>query len=122
MINQMGILARFLTQTSQRQGVIASNIANVDTPGYKAKDASFTAELNDAARLAVTNPRHIASEGAPSAKAEVQTTESEPWLDGNTVELDQEVAKMTENSLAYQAGVSLLSVKVRMFKNGLRTR
>jgi flagellar basal-body rod protein FlgB len=48
--------------------------------------------------------------------------DTQPWIDQNNVELDQEVAKMTENAMLYQAGVTLLSTKIRMFKSALNTR
>jgi flagellar basal-body rod protein FlgB len=46
--------------------------------------------------------------------------ETQPWADGNNVELDLEVAKMTENALVHQAGLTMLTTKIRMFKNALR--
>jgi flagellar basal-body rod protein FlgB len=123
MSDQISILNRLLQQTAARQGVLASNIANVDTPGYRAKDVKFEQALQHEIGLAATSPGHIASSGRPSSTSSaIEAVDTQPWIDQNNVELDQEVAKMTENAMLYQAGVTLLSTKIRMFKSALNTR
>lgn len=120
MSDGFSILERVVLQSGIRNGVLASNIANVDTPGYKAQDASFGQILGTEMGLAKTDPKHLqgtSSEGS----VELRGGDTQPWADGNNVELDQEVAKMTENAMFFQAGVTLLSKKVQMFKNALRT-
>jgi flagellar basal-body rod protein FlgB len=121
MSDSISALEQMLRATSARHGVLSSNIANVDTPDYKGKDVVFEQALDSEIALAATSPDHLAPPGA-SGSPEVQVTETAPWVDGNTVELDQEVAKMTENAMLYQAGISLLSTRIKMFKNALRTR
>jgi flagellar basal-body rod protein FlgB len=113
------ILEQLIQFTNMRHGVLTSNIANADTPGYKAKDVSFKQTLNDEMELRTTNVRHIKTGGSGSS-GEVENGTANAWADGNTVELDMEVAKMTENSMLYQAGISMLSTKIRMFKTALR--
>ena len=121
MSDGMTILARILKQTGIRHGVIASNIANVDTPNYRAKEVSFGQILGNELGLASTNPKHIPiAEGA--ASSELTVADTQPWADKNNVELDTEVAKMTENAMLYEAGVTLLTKKIEMFKSALRTR
>ncbi len=106
--------------TNARHNVIASNIANVDTPFYKAKDIKFQMNLQEEVMaLKVTNARHI-NNVSPAMSTEIKLEETQPWLDENNVELDMEVAKMTENALLYQAGANMLSSKIKMFKNALR--
>jgi flagellar basal-body rod protein FlgB len=119
MSDGFSILERMVRNASVRQGVISSNIANVDTPGYKAKDVTFAQVLGTETGLTVTDPRHL---GGSEAGASPTITESgsQGWPDKNTVELDQEVSKMTENALSYHAGVSMLETKIRMFKSALR--
>jgi flagellar basal-body rod protein FlgB len=120
MSDGFSILERVVLQSGVRNGVLASNIANVDTPDYKARDVSFGEILGTEMGLAKTDPKHLqgtSSEGS----VELRTGDTQPWADGNNVELDQEVAKMTENAMFFQAGVTLLSKKVQMFKNALRT-
>lgn len=59
-------LASVMNYRLFRQGVISGNIANIDTPGYKAKDAAFDEVLDTRLKLAVTRPGHIQSPGEPS--------------------------------------------------------
>lgn len=114
------ILERLIHLTNARHGVIASNIANADTPQYKAMDLKFSQSLNEATiELKTTSPGHIVSTKSALSE-EVSAEVSQPWADGNSVELDMEVSKMTENALLFQAGMNMLSAKIRMFKNALR--
>jgi flagellar basal-body rod protein FlgB len=112
-------LEQLIHMAGMRHGVLTSNIANVDTPGYKAKDLKFQQALNDELQLTVTTPEHIQNSDN-NAAAPVETERQDAWADGNNVELDMEVAKMTENSMLFQAGVSMLTTKIRMYKNALR--
>jgi len=117
-----GILDQIILQTGKRHEVIASNIANADTPNYKAKDLNFSRILGNEMGLATTNPKHIpADAGSGVAAGEMRGVDSASWEDKNNVELDQEVAKMTENALRRQAGVNLRLTRKQMFKNALRT-
>lgn len=114
------ILETLLYLTNARHNVIASNIANVDTPLYRAKDIKFEMNLQEEfIALKVTNPKHT-SNITSIASNEIKLEENQPWLDENNVELDMEVAKMTENALLYQASANMLSSKIKMFKNSLR--
>jgi len=116
------ILERIIQAANIRQKVISSNIANSDTPGYKAKDVKFNDLLGKEMKLATTDPKHIGSgkSGEVSARTEVEDNLS--WQDRNNVELNVEVAKMTENSLLHDAAVTILSSKIRMYRNALRTK
>lgn len=122
MSSGMDILERLVRAAGIRHGVIASNIANADTPGYKSRDIRFEQALDLEIALATTAPSHISQAASATGPGEVVIMENGPWADGNNVELDVEVAKMTENALLFQAGVSLLSTKIRMFRNAIRTR
>lgn len=114
------ILENLLRATSLRHGVIASNIANVDTPDYKAKDLTFDQMFNDELiELKTTSPQHIKNMDLGLSE-EVRTESGQQWVDKNNVELDMEVAKMTENALLFQATLHMFSTKIRMFKNALR--
>jgi len=113
------ILDRLISAAGFRHRVISSNIANVDTPGYKARDVKFDQILGSEMRLSVTSPRHLGGNELGS-KSELTAEEAQSWVDQNTVELDMEVSKMTENSMLYQAGVSMLATKFSMFKAALK--
>jgi flagellar basal-body rod protein FlgB len=122
MSDAMKILEQVIRQTSIRHGVLASNIANVDTPNYRAKDIKFGQVLESELGLAGTDPKHIktAADGSTSGTT-FQAEDTQPWADNNNVEMDLEVAKMTENAMLFQAGVTLLEKKVTMFKSALKT-
>jgi len=113
-------LERLLFIASKRHGIIASNIANADTPDYKAKDIKFENMLEDE-RIAVrvTHASHISQRDRLRGDGIVIETR-QVWKDRNNVELDMEVARMTENALLFQAGITMLSAKMRMFRNALR--
>lgn len=118
------ILERLLHATYARQKVIASNVANADTPDYKAKDLEFNVVLNnEMTEVKATHPKHIKLSGTTGEKTVERASEDGTlWGDRNNVELDIEMAKMTENALLYETGTKLLSTKIRMFRNALRGR
>lgn len=112
------ILEDLIRLTNMRHGVIASNIANVDTPNYKARDVKF-GQIFEGMELKATNPKHLKN-SYQDLSGEIVTKTTQEGADKNNVNLDTEVAKMTENAMLYQAGISMLSIKIRMFKNALR--
>ena len=117
------ILEKITQASSQRQKVIASNIANADTPGYKATDLVFDNILSNAkVKLLTTDPKHIAGSKTNEVNGKLIVEDNPSWGDGNNVELDVEVAKMTENSLTYSAAITIMQAKLRMFKNAISTR
>jgi flagellar basal-body rod protein FlgB len=102
---------------SQRQSMIASNIANADTPNYKARDMDFGSALRSAMQgragqplaLSMTTSRHLAM-SAPLTAPNVQfRPESQSSVDGNTVDMDVERSAMAENSLHYEASLSFIT-------------
>lgn len=119
MSDSFEIIERLVRTAAIRHGVIASNIANVDTPGYKAKDMKFEQALGSELALTTTARGHLnPAEGSLSQEGEV--SDSQSWADRNNVELELEVARMTENAMLFQAGVTMLATKMRMFKNALK--
>ncbi len=117
-------LEKLKEATSLRHKIIVSNIANADTPGYRARDLDFKGIFQDEIMpLAKTHREHIKSATANDDIMDMMRFESTPvWGDRNNVELDMEVAKMTENNLLGQAGGRLLSSKIKMFKEAVRGR
>jgi flagellar basal-body rod protein FlgB len=120
MADGMSVLEGILRQANIRHSVLASNVANVDTPDFKAKDVSFGALLGNEILLASTNPKHL-QVAAGGNSGDVKIEETQPWADKNNVEMDLQVAKMTENAMFYEAGITLLKKKIQMFKSALRT-
>jgi len=102
---------------SQRQSVLASNIANADTPNYKARDMNFSAALNGAMQgragqplaLATTASRHIPVSGVAMPPSLQYRPESQSSVDGNTVDMDEERSAMAENTLHYEASLSFIT-------------
>ncbi|HMK49940.1 MAG TPA: flagellar basal body rod protein FlgB [Thermodesulfovibrionales bacterium] len=112
-------LEQLIHFTGMRHGVLTSNIANADTPNYKAKDMNFTQALDAELDLKTTGPGHIGN-SVEGSQGQISAEASASWEDGNNVEVDMEVAKMTENAMLFQTAVSLLETKIRMFKTALR--
>ena len=104
-----------LTLRAERQRLIASNIANADTPGYVSRDINFAQALRDATgapalragtvgRLDNTQTGHLAGSGASPASANLlYATASQTSLDNNTVDMDRERASFVDNAVKYEA-------------------
>ncbi len=117
------LLEEIIKTSAFRHKVLASNIANVDTPGYKAKDVPFKEEMNNQViGMIKTSPDHIQGTKIPQETRGMIPVERTSWEDGNNVALDMELAKMTENALLYEAGVRLLSKKLMIYKNAIKGR
>jgi flagellar basal-body rod protein FlgB len=109
------VLSKSLDMYLTRQAVIADNIANAETPGYKARRVEFESQLQ-AAVEAQENPSFPPRDiGSISAKV-YQDPESERGQDLNTVDMDREMAEMTKNELRYNAATSAISRKFSLLK------
>lgn len=123
--NFLGVHAQALTLESRRTQLLAANIANVDTPNYKARDLDFKAALANAAgagsntggslALRVTQGAHQQGSvgSADNDPALMYRVPMAPALDGNTVDEQLEQAAFAENSVRYQATLTLLGSKLR---------
>lgn len=120
-----GIFPRALQLASKRAELLASNIANADTPGYKARDINFKAALQAAQghhtnlALTITNPRDIQPNNQPSAPSVKYQVPFQPSLDGNTVDLQRNEAEFGENALRYQAAVTFLGGRITGLRKAL---
>ena len=118
-----GIHERALDLRSQRMEVIARNIANVDTPHYKAQDIDFKKVLDDTQsdrRLAATHSGHVASSEPLSQADRVFTIPFNTALDGNTVEMSVEQAKYGKAAAQYQATLRFLESDISGIRKALR--
>jgi len=105
----LSLFATSLSLREQRGAMLASNIANAATPGFKARDMDFQSVLaaqTGAGTMAVSDARHFAT-GTPGA-----AQPGYPSLDGNTVELAVEQMEFAENSLRYQTSLTLLNRRI----------
>lgn len=115
--NTIKVLEKMLDVAAFRQKVLASNIANADTPGYKAKDISFQKELD----RAIEDSKLKAQSSKTEQSYEIyETVTTMPNRDGNTVNLDIEMAKVAENTLIYNAATQLMTMKMRMIKDVIK--
>lgn len=130
MTNSLDDLFRFhqqaLSLRSERQQVLASNIANADTPNYKARDFDFAAALraatagapSAASPLTVTSAGHMS--GAPSGERTASGVElkyrsvQQGAVDGNSVDMDAERAQFADNAVHYQASLTVLTHEIKM--------
>jgi flagellar basal-body rod protein FlgB len=110
-----------LSVRGQRQQLLASNIANADTPNYKARDIDFSSVMNnalhkggsqDAAVLAKTATAHLDPQNAASVPA-LYRNSAQGNVDGNTVDMDVERNQFAENSLRYEASLTILNMQIR---------
>jgi len=118
-----GVHAAALSLGRQRMDVLASNLANADTPRYLAKDIDFDRALAaqtavadadaDAERLQTSNPLHLASAGEGGAPEQVWRTPLQPSADGNTVDAQVEQAQFADAAVRYQASLNFLDGRVR---------
>ena len=107
-----GLHATALQLRSQRMMMLASNIANAATPGYKARDLDFAKAL-DLARQGRSTANAV--EGAVAYRVPVQAS-----LDGNTVEMATEQTAYAENALAYRSSLSFLSGRINTLTRALK--
>ncbi|GAB4175097.1 MAG: flagellar basal body rod protein FlgB [Rhodocyclaceae bacterium] len=120
--------AQALALRAQRQELLASNIANADTPHYKARDIDFRMALAQAqgARAAPlaparSAPGHLAGRRAEaSAAAALYRAERQGSVDGNTVDLDVERAAFAENAIHYQADIGFINAYLRMLQTAIQ--
>ena len=104
-----------------RQQLLASNIANADTPGYKAGDIDFAAALRAAesgrtaaSALARTAPGHLGSaDRAPGGTPVLYRAPLQPSLDGNSVDLNIERARFADNAVRYEANLAFISNQIK---------
>jgi len=110
---------------AMRNQVLSSNIANADTPNYKARDIDFRSALNEARgegiSLTRTSELHLGSAPAERLDASVRyRIPVQPTLDGNTVETDVEQAQFAENAVQYRATLSFLNGHIQTLKFAIR--
>jgi flagellar basal-body rod protein FlgB len=106
-----------------RASVLANNIANADTPNYKARDISFESMLSaerDRMQLAGDDDQHIAGESSFAQDDDLlYRNGSQPSLDGNTVDMQREQAEFAQNSLQFDTSFMFLDRKISGMKKAL---
>lgn len=126
----LGIHEQALMLRAQRNGILATNIANADTPNYKARDIDFRAALASASggssstlSLQTTEPGHLPADGGNGLSplgAQLQyRLPQQRSLDGNTVETHIEEAAYADNAVRYQASLQFLGGKFASLKSAI---
>ncbi|QJT82127.1 flagellar basal body rod protein FlgB [Kosakonia sp. MUSA4] len=122
--NELRFQQQALSLMSRRQDILASNIANADTPGYQARDIDFSKQLKNAMRqetqhngplsLSLTSGKHI-----PGAVPKMDDRQllyripDQPSADGNTVDMDRERVNFADNNVKYQSSLTILSTQIK---------
>jgi flagellar basal-body rod protein FlgB len=142
MLNRLTDTLNFQTDAlvlrSERQRLIASNIANADTPGYQAKDFDFASALRNATgqassgasslspaqlNLATAHAGHLGLNGAPVGSKETADTKyatpAQTNLDSNTVDMDRERASFVDNTVRYEATLRFINGQVKTLNTAI---
>jgi flagellar basal-body rod protein FlgB len=125
--NVFGLHATALRLRAQRTELLASNLANADTPNYKAKDMDFQAAMKQAVAgqsagaLKTTHAGHMTGSGTGGMEDYVKfRIPTQPALDGNTVETHVEQAAFSRNAMEYQATLRFLEGKSKSIVNAIK--
>jgi flagellar basal-body rod protein FlgB len=139
MLNQLGDALNYhgeaLKLRAERQRVLASNIANADTPNYKATDFDFKSALSSAVAGSTgsansvlngavrTDPRHLATSTSTLSLPGVDLqyrTPNQLSIDGNTVEMDAERASFADNAVRYEASLRFLNAQIKALNTAIQ--
>ena len=120
--------AQALVLRAERQRLIASNIANADTPGYVARDMDFARALREATgqaqavAAAVTQPRHLAVAGGARSEPQLMYTRpAQDNLDRNSVDMDRERAAFADNTVKYEATLRFINAQARTMLDAMKS-
>ncbi|MFO7787557.1 MAG: flagellar basal body rod protein FlgB [Halospina sp.] len=124
--NALGIHDDAMRLRSQRSEVLANNLANADTPGYKARDIDFQAALKEAQgqqegmAMTAADSGHMTGEGAGDGNPDLMYRNPiQPSIDGNTVDTQTEMSKYMRNSMDFQASFQFLNSSIKGLKNAI---
>lgn len=120
----LGAQQEALRVYQRRHQLLASNLANADTPGYKARDLDFRAALAEAGGpeqpgMATSHDRHIGGGAGQPGGEPLYRVPNQPSLDGNTVDPDIEMSNWAENVMRYQAALQFTSSRLSSLKSAL---
>ncbi|SEK33583.1 flagellar basal-body rod protein FlgB [Kosakonia sacchari] len=122
--NELRFQQQALSLMSRRQDILASNIANADTPGYQARDIDFSKQLKNAMRqetqhngplsLSLTSGNHIPGVAPKMDDRQLlYRIPDQPSADGNTVDMDRERVNFADNNVKYQSSLTILSTQIK---------
>lgn len=117
--------SRALGIANQRLELLADNVANADTPNYKARDLDFAGAMQEAANpgsrvdLAATSPMHLQVGGGPNRASALYRVPEQPSLDGNTVDPQKENAAVAETAVRYQTTLAFLTAHIQNLRSAI---
>lgn len=129
--NYLGAFEDSLILRSRRSEIIASNIANADTPGYQAKDIDFKSAMSnalgtrsefkrDSLKMAATNSKHIQMSQNTFSADIMYRNPYQPSLDGNTVDAGVEKTEFSKNAIHYNASLRFLTGKFQSLTKAIK--
>lgn len=125
--NEFKFMEDALNLRAYRQQMLASNIANADTPNYKARDIDFAKELQSAQggqagklAMSATSPGHLQASGGRLNAQVLFRAAVQPSIDGNTVDMDVERAQFADNAIHYQFVLENLGAKFKTMLAAIR--
>ena len=127
--NALGVHEHALELRTKRAEVLANNLANADTPGFKARDIDFQSLLKDqmqgkgseqSLKMTTTNGKHLPVNGTDDSADLLYRIPSQPSVDGNTVDTQTEKAEFMKNTLQYQSSFQFLSSRFKSMNNAIR--
>ena len=125
--NALGLHEAALKVRSQRMETLASNLANADTPNYKARDLDFRAVLSNyqsnsvsGSTLKTTHANHLQQPGGVIGGSLQYRNPMQPSIDGNTVDTQVEKAKFMENALQYQTTLQFIDGRIKSLRKAIR--
>ena len=114
--SQFDLLAKLIDVTTLRHKVLAQNVANVNTPGYRKLNVSFDEALSQ-------HVRQHGEHGVSQVHPEIVEDQTAPArLDGNTVDIDQEMIRLNKNTLLNNTYLQILSTKLAMMRRAIDGR
>jgi flagellar basal-body rod protein FlgB len=125
----MATLQKSLNAGSLRHKVLTSNIANIDTPNYKAFEVvmddvrKHNQRVKQPIELVCTQSRHLSGRHSSSSPIKIKTVDSSGnnfRADGNTVDLDRTMGKLAENTLLYRTAAQIIKKKFQGLKNAIQ--
>lgn len=120
----LGVHPQALALRARRTEVLAANLANADTPGYKAQDMDFKTALSRVSpqptSLRATHANHISTNQSVMGERLMYRIPLQPSLDGNTVDSQVEQTKFAENALQYQANLKFVTGKFTGLRSAIR--
>jgi flagellar basal-body rod protein FlgB len=123
-VDLSALLERRMAYLNQRAEVLAQNVANADTPGYKQQDLvpmNFGDALKQASiSMDVTNPKHIIPASLAGVAPTVKAASIETLPDGNSVDIEQQMMEVSKNAVDYQGITSIYHAIGNMFLTALK--